>query len=76
MGHISYAKLRTMMKTQGFTTNRIEREKIVGQKTMQSIRTNGHITTKTIATFCKVLNCQPGDIIEYVADDEVHDENT
>ena len=29
------------------------------------------ITTKNIDTLCKVLNCQPCDIIEYVPDDRV-----
>ena len=29
----------------------------------------------TLEAICKVLDCQPGDILEYVADDEAQPEN-
>ncbi|CAH2713693.1 hypothetical protein BACCIP111895_00847 [Neobacillus rhizosphaerae] len=29
----------------------------------------------TLNAICKVLNCQPGDILEYVEDDDEDDEN-
>lgn len=40
-----------------------------GEKTMQDFRTQAEIPYKTIDKLCRLLNCQPGDIIEYVCDE-------
>ncbi len=66
MGNISYKKLRKKMAEQGLTTYKIRKEKIISESTLQRIRTDGTITTDAIASLCEVLNCQPGDILEYV----------
>ena len=66
MGNISYKKLRKKMAEQGLTTYKIRKEKIISESTLQRIRTDGTITTDAIAALCEVLNCQPGDILEYV----------
>ena len=68
MGHISYEKLRNKMKSDGLTSYRIRKEKIISESTLQRIREDGSITTDAIATLCDVLDCQPGDILEYVKD--------
>ena len=33
------------------------------------------IKVSTIESLCDILNCQPGDLFEYVEDDEVGNEN-
>ena len=68
MGKISYEKLRNKMKMDGLTSYRIRKEKIISESTLQRIRKDGIITTEAIATLCDVLDCQPGDILEYVKD--------
>ena len=68
MGHISYEKLLRKMKDEGLTTYRIRKEKIISESTLQRIREDGSITTDAIASLCDVLDCQPGDILEYVKD--------
>jgi putative transcriptional regulator len=45
---------------------RIQQERIIGQRTLQNIREGEDITTRSIAALCKALDCQPGDILEYV----------
>ena len=65
-GSISYEKLKTMMDDKGLTYYRIRKEKIVSESTLQNIRTGGRITTDSIASLCCALNCQPGDILEYI----------
>ncbi|MDR2166245.1 MAG: helix-turn-helix transcriptional regulator [Clostridiales bacterium] len=43
-----------------------------------SILKNGKgkaIRFSTLARLCKELNCQPGDILEYVEGDGIHDNN-
>lgn len=58
-----------VLKENGYNTNRIRKEKIFGEKTIQNIRENKQITLKTIDTICNILQCKICDIIEYVPDD-------
>lgn len=54
----------------GYTTTVCKERKLIGQKTLTSIRNGGTITTETLNTLCLLLRCQPGDIFEVVATDE------
>lgn len=65
---IKYNKLLALLKEKGYTTYRIRKEKIVGQATWSKIQNGGDIDTRTIAKLCDILNCQPGDILEYEKD--------
>ena len=50
----------------GYTTYRIRKEKLIPESTMQKLRTDGSVTTETLDKLCELLECQPGDLIEYV----------
>lgn len=65
MGQITYGKLLKKMSEQGLTTYRIRKDKIISESTLQRIRENKGITTDAVAALCEVLDCQPGDILEY-----------
>ena len=66
---IKYDKLMVLLKEKGYTTYKIRQENLISQSAWQKIRTSsGDIDTRTIARLCKVLGCQPGDIMEYVED--------
>lgn len=68
---ISYEKLFCLLKEQGWSTYRIRKEKLIGQGTLTALKNGtGGLDHKTISRLCSVLNCQPGDIMEYVPDDE------
>lgn len=67
---IRYDKLFSLMKENGLTTYRIRQENIISQSALTAIKNGKSVTTDTIAKLCKVLNCQPGDIMEYVEDQE------
>lgn len=54
------------LKEAGYNSNRIRKEKIMGQATLQQLRRNELVSWKTIDTICTLLNCQPGDILEHV----------
>lgn len=56
------------LKQAGYNTNRIRKEKIIGEGTLQKLRDGEIVSTKNLETICKLLECQPGDIIEYVED--------
>ena len=66
MGKIIYAKLLQLMEQKGLTTYRIRKDKIISESTLQNIREGKRITTDAIASLCAALDCQPGDIMEYV----------
>ena len=54
------------LKEKGYTSYRIRKDKIIGEAQLTKIR-NGDIASKeTLNTICKLLNCQPCDILEYV----------
>ena len=68
---ITFAKLFDLFESKGITTYRIRKENIVSQGTLTKMKNgNGNIDTRTIDKICRVLNCQPGDIMEYVPDNE------
>jgi len=58
------------LKAKGYSTARLRKEKIFGERTMQEFRTNGIVPYKSIDRLCTLLNCQPGDILEYVPEGE------
>lgn len=67
---IKYDKLIALLKEKGITTYRIRKENLISQATYQKLRTGeGIIDTRTIEKLCKLLDCQPGDIMEYVPDE-------
>lgn len=39
-------------------------------KTVDSLTKNKSVTVDTIIKLCEILNCQPGDLMEYVPDKE------
>lgn len=54
----------------GFTANRMRREKILSESTMQNLRRGGNITIETLNIICIILRCQPSDVLEIVPTDE------
>lgn len=67
---IDYSKLFALMEARGLTTYRIRKEKIISEGALQSLREGKSVTMNTISALCKALECQPGDILEYIPDKE------
>ena len=58
------------LKNRGYSSYKIRKEKIFGEAILQKFRTGKIIAADNLDTLCKLLECQPGDILEYVPDDE------
>ena len=58
------------LKENGYSSAKLRKEKIFGEKTMQDFRTNAEIPYKTLNKLCSMLGCGVGDIIEYVPDEK------
>ena len=57
------------LKDAGYSTYKLRKDKILGEATIQKFRNNELVSWENITTICKLLNCQPGDIVEYVPDE-------
>ncbi len=58
------------LKEAGYNTNKIRLDNIMSQSTLQKIRTNNtSIILDSLDIVCKLLNCQPGDILEYIPEE-------
>jgi len=71
---IVYNKFFIVLKEKGLNSNKLRTRKLMGMSTLQKLRSGGSINTVTINKICKMLNCQPGDIMEYVEDTEEPEE--
>lgn len=64
------ADILARLKARGYTTSRLRKEKIFGEKAIQDFRTQAEIPYKTINHLCKLLECGIEDIVEYIPDEQ------
>ncbi|MDR1463808.1 MAG: helix-turn-helix transcriptional regulator [Oscillospiraceae bacterium] len=68
---IRYDKLLSLLKERGYTSYKIRQEGLMGQGTLTALRKGtGGLDAKTLGRLCAVLECQPGDIMEYIAEEQ------
>ena len=53
------------LKEKGYNTNRIRKDKIMGEAMLQKIRSGQMSSWSVLETICDLLDCQPADIIEF-----------
>ena len=58
------------LKKAGYNSNRIRQEQLLSQSTLQKLRNGGQLSWSNIETLCRLLNYQPGDILEYVDEEQ------
>lgn len=56
------------LKESGYTSYKIRKEKLIGEAQVQKIRQGEIVSKETLNTICRLLEKQPGDLIEYVED--------
>lgn len=56
------------LKNIGYSTYKIRKEKIFTEGQLQQIRDNKLLTQDALNKVCTLLDCQPGDILEYIPD--------
>ena len=54
------------LKAAGYSTYKLRKGKILSERTIQLLREGKLIALESIDILCKLLKCQPGDIIEYI----------
>lgn len=53
------------LKNAGYSSYRLRKEKLIGEAMLQKIRQGEMMSWETLSKVCKMLNCQPGDILAY-----------
>ena len=56
------------LKGKGITTYQIRKEKLLSESTVQKLRAGIGVSWENLETLCRLLECQPYDLIEYVKD--------
>lgn len=54
------------LKEKGYNTNRLRKEKILAESTIQKLRDRNPISWANIAQICDLLECQPNFFLENV----------
>lgn len=74
---INFNKLESLLAEKGKTFYSLRKDKIVGTETIKKLQqSTGIIDTRTINNLCKYLDCQPGNIMEYIADESTANTTT
>ena len=67
---IKYDKLFALLEQRKITIYRLRKDNVIGGATLEKMRkSEKHIDTRSIESLCRYLDCQPGDIMEYVQDE-------
>lgn len=61
------------LKEAGYNTSKIRKEKIMGEAMLQKIRSGQMVSWATLETICDLLDCQPGDLVEFVREPAVQE---
>lgn len=56
------------LKEKGYNTNKIRMEGLLSQSTLQKFRQQQGVSWENLETLCRLLKCQPGDLLEYTED--------
>ena len=67
---ISYDKLWKVMKKQGVTQYALIKTHHISPGQITRLKRNESVSTNTIEMFCRILNCDVGDIMQYIPDTE------
>ena len=57
------------LKEKGYSSYKLRKEKLLGEATMTDIRKGQIVYLENLTRLCKLLECQPGDILEYVPEE-------
>ena len=61
------------LKEKGYSSYTLRKENIISQSTIQKLREGKGVAWDNIERLCMLLDCQPGDLIEYVKEAPVQE---
>ena len=57
------------LKEKGLTSYRIRAERIFGERQLQQLRNGEIVSNACLDKLCGLLQCQPGDLLEYIPEE-------
>ena len=57
------------LKEKGITTYQIRKDRLLSESTVQKLRAGVGVSWENIETLCRLLECQPGDLMKYVPEE-------
>ena len=64
------------LKEKGYSTYKLRKDKLLAESTVQALRRGDMVSLENIARLCCLLQCQPGDILEYVEEETIAQEGS
>ena len=58
------------LKEKGYSSYNLRKEKLLSESTIQALRNKKQISWDNLEKLCKLLQCQPSDLIEYVEEEQ------
>ena len=59
------------LKAAGYSSYRLRQEKVLVEGTLQKMRSgNIAIALESLGVVCGILHCQPGDLVEWISDED------
>ncbi len=68
---ISYDNLWNVMKEKGISQYALIKHYHISPGQLTRLKRNESVSTHTIDVFCKILDCEVGDIMKYIPDGEL-----
>ena len=65
-GSISYQKLRDLMNEKNVKKRELREKYNISPTIINRLNKDNNVSVDTIMYLCEILNCQPGDILEYI----------
>lgn len=72
-GSISYRKLFEVMEEKGIKKKDLREKYNMSPTIVNRLKNNSNVAIDTIMYLCEILKCQPGDILEYIPEEEIKD---
>ena len=63
---IIFKDILKKLSAAGWSTYRLQKEKQISNGVISRLRAGDSISTNTVDTICRLLHCQPNDIMEYI----------
>ena len=63
---IIFKDILKKLSAAGWSTYRLQKEKQISNGVISRLRAGDSISTNTVDTICRLLHCQPNDVMEYI----------
>lgn len=58
------------LRQEGYTSYKLRMDKLMSESTIQKLRNGETVAMSNIDVICRLLTCQPGDLLEYQSEDQ------